>query len=627
MNFFESQDIARRNTKLLLFLFFLAVLSLVVLTNLLVFALINFSDTARLSTGQFYYNLETFAAISLGVIVLIAIASLIRLAGLRSGGSAVAEMMDGELLIDAGGDLNKKKLLNVVEEMAIASGTPVPPVYLIRDQAINAFAAGYSPGDAVIGVTYGAIETLTRDELQGVVAHEFSHILNGDMRLNIRLMGVLYGILVLTVIGRVLTHSGAFRSRSRGKSDARLAIVGLGLMVVGYLGQFFGNLIKAGVSRQREYLADASAVQFTRNPQGIADALKRIGGSNTGTVLSHPESEELSHAFFCEGVTFSFSRVMATHPPLQKRIERIDPRWDGNYLEGPAPSPAGTGQAAPEGVMGFAAGATVVDADNVVENIGNPDESQIETARKILGALPEALTAAAREPYSARALVYLMHLDDDEEIRTAQLQHLIEAADFGVYDSLSKLIVKDEPLEPGMRLPLLEIAIPTLRQLSYEQYKLFLANLDVLIRADGRIGLSEWARQKMITKHLGEAFEARHTTARHSSLKAVKDECQTLLSLLAHADRKSKVSPDVAFNAGAQGLGLDINLLERKQLGFKAMNTALDNLAALHPLKKPKLLKACVRTVSADNVISQVEEELLRTIADTLECPMPPISD
>ena len=246
------------------------------------------------------------------MIVLVASASLIRMLALRKGGSAVAEMLDGELLVDPGDDINRKKLLIVVEEMAIASGTPVPPVYLIRDTAINAFAAGYSPGDAVIGVTYGAIENLSRDELQGVVAHEFSHILNGDMRMNIRLMGVLYGILVLTVIGRMLAHSGAYRASTRsssGNSDTRLAVVGLGLLIIGYLGHFFGGLIKSAVSRQREYLADASAVQFTRNPSGIADALKRIGGYSSGTFVNHPESEELSHAFFCKGVTLSLIHI------------------------------------------------------------------------------------------------------------------------------------------------------------------------------------------------------------------------------------------------------------------------------------------------------------------------------
>ena len=629
MNFFESQDIARRNTKLLLFLFVMAVISLVLLTNLLVFAFINFQDSARMASGQYYYTWETFLAISAAVILLVILSSLFRLGSLRQGGSAVAEMMDGELLVDAGGDLNKRKLLNVVEEMAIASGTPVPPVYLIRDQAINAFAAGYSPGDAVIGITYGAMENLNRDELQGVIAHEFSHILNGDMRLNIRLIGILYGILMVALLGRILLHSGSHRGSSRDRDGSSIALLGLGLVIVGYLGQFFGNMIKAAVSRQREYLADASAVQFTRDPTGIAGALKRIGGYSSGSILQHPESEELSHTFFSEGVTFSLAGMLATHPPLEKRIKRIDPGWDGQYLESMTQEPdtgqAGAGQT-PETAMGFAGAPIRIDAEKTIAQIGNPGESQIRKARSIIASLPASYVSAAHEPYSARALVYLMQLDSNEEVRKSQMDHLKEAADLGVFDALAKLLDDEDDFHTAMRLPLLEMSLPTLRQLSYQQYKLFLGNLDVLIKADGRIGLSEWAVQKLINKHLGEVFEKQHTDVKYNSLKPLKQHCETLLSMLAYSDREAAVSPAKAFAAGSEELDFEINLIDKKQLGFRALDSALENLAALHPLRKPKLLKACIRTVTADGVVSLIEQELLRTIADTLEGTMPPLT-
>src|SRR5690606_23091198 len=228
-------------------------------------------------------------------------------------------------------------LLNVVEEMAIASGTPVPPVYLMEESAINAFAAGFAPGDAVIGITRGAIETLSRDELQGVIAHEFSHILHGDMRLNIRLIGILHGIMVLGIMGYYLLRSTGLSSR-RNNNGANLALLGIGLIVIGYAGTFFGNLIKAAVSRQREFLADASAVQYTRNPAGIADALKRIGGGQ-GSVMENPRTAEISHALFSNGLTFSLTSIFATHPPLEARIRRIQPDWDGSY-ELPPPEQA-----------------------------------------------------------------------------------------------------------------------------------------------------------------------------------------------------------------------------------------------------------------------------------------------
>ena len=624
MDFFQSQDVARRNTKLLLFLFFLAVGSLVLLTNLLVFTLVNFQDAATMQNGVYYFSWEGFITVSLAVVSLVAVASLFKLHSLKSGGAAVAEMMDGELLVNPAGNLKKRQLLNVVEEMAIAAGTPVPPVYLIRDNAINAFAAGYSSSDAVIGITYGAMENLSRAELQGVIAHEFSHIFNGDMRINIRLIGVLYGILMIALIGQIILRPSHAVVASRDRSHAGIMAIGIGLMIIGALGQFFGNLIKAAVSRQREYLADASAVQFTRNPKGIAGALKRIGGFSDGSVLQHPESAELSHTFFSEGVKFSFASLMATHPPLAKRIKRLEPSWDGEFLE-TEPAPI---QAADEtGAMGFASAGGAIDAGRAVENIeniGNPSDNQLQLAHEILAAIPQALTDAAHEPYSARALVYLIQLSDAPEVRDIQLEHLKESADIGVYGALEKLI--DTKMTDNLRLPLLEMALPTLRQLSYEQYKLFLGNLDVLIHADSRVGLSEWAVQKMITKHLGEVFEGKRSRVRHRQLKAVKGHCELLLSMLAYSDKQSGVEPSVAFAAGQKALDLDISLLDKKSLSFKKLNQALDALAQVHPLKKPKLLKACIKTITADNVVSVIEQELMRTIADTLECPMPPFA-
>ena len=626
MDFFQSQDNARRNTKFLLFLFALAVISLALLTNGLVYLLVKFQDTTSTAV-DFRYTWEIFWAVNIAILVLIAIASLIRLIALRGGGASIAELMGGELVIDPKGDFNRRKLLNVVEEMAIASGTPVPSVYIIPEQGINAFAAGYSPGDAVIGVTQGAVDHLNRDELQGVVAHEFSHIFNGDMRLNIRLMGVLYGILMLYLIGRMIVSPSHHVAASRDRSHAAVIAVGIGLMAIGAIGQFFGNLIKAAVSRQREFLADASAVQFTRNADGIADALKRIGGYEPGSILEHPESAEISHLFFSQGITFSFSGLMTTHPPLEERIRRIQPGWDEKFLWEKTPEPAG--MAPPDSAMGFAgvSGGVPIDADQVVSQIGNPEPSQVLFAQQLIASIPDVFSDAAHDPYTARSLVYLFLLSGDAEVRTEQLTHLKDEADLGVSDALAKLILSEPKLETGMKLPLLEMAYPMLRQLSYKQYKLFMANMDVLIRADGRVGLSEWAVQKMMSKHLEEVFEAKHSVVKYNKLKQVQDACQILLSLLAHCDRESNIPSADAFNKGAETLELDIQLQEKAALSFKAMNKALEKLNSLHPLRKPKLIKACIATVSADNMISHIELELLRTVADCLECPMPPLGN
>ena len=332
MNFFESQDAAKRNTSRLILLFALAVISLIIVTNLLVMLVFGFANTELTSVGvneSLGLDWEMFLMVGAAVAAIVLIGSLYKIGTLSGGGARIAEMMNGKLLVAGSEDLRERQVLNVVEEMAIASGTPVPPVYLMEEEGINAFAAGYSPSDAVIGITRGAINTLNRDQLQGVIAHEFSHILHGDMRINIRLIGVLHGIMILGIIGHHLIRGGVYGRRS--KDSGGIVFLGLGLMVIGFVGTFFGNLIKAAVSRQREFLADASAVQYTRNPEGIGGALMQISQHSNRSYLDNPNSEEISHSLFEEARVSPLSRLYATHPPLEQRIAAVLPGWDGNY--------------------------------------------------------------------------------------------------------------------------------------------------------------------------------------------------------------------------------------------------------------------------------------------------------
>ncbi|MBU0681647.1 MAG: M48 family metallopeptidase, partial [Proteobacteria bacterium] len=334
MDFFKSQDDARHNTSMLVVFFILAVLSMIILTNLLVMVVFGYIDSDPMTSQPIDW--EVFMTVGVGVIALVGMGSLYKIMALSGGGARIAEMMNGQLVVDDSGDPDKQRLLNVVEEMAIAAGLPVPPVYLLEEKGINAFAAGFSPSDAVIGVTRGAITKLSRDELQGVIAHEFSHILNGDMRLNIRLMGILHGILLIGLIGYHILRATP-RSRN-SKGGGGIVFLGLGLVVIGYAGTFFGNIIKAAVSRQREYLADAAAVQFTRNPEGIGGALMRIGAPHNSAIVTNPHSAEISHAFFCQGISASLTSFFATHPPLPDRIRKIIPTWDGTFKVGERPA-------------------------------------------------------------------------------------------------------------------------------------------------------------------------------------------------------------------------------------------------------------------------------------------------
>ena len=307
MDFFRSQDLARRNTTRMVLLLALAVLTLIAITNLLVmlvFGSLQNGEDGTVSLARFDWG--TFLLIGTGVTLVVLAGSLWKIGQLAGGGKVVAEALGGPLVRRDTTDPELRRALNVVEEMAIASGSPVPPVYLLSDEeGINAFAAGFTTGDAVIGLTRGTIRDLSRDELQGVVAHEFSHILNGDMRLNLRLIGILHGILLIGLIGSRVLRSTSHRS---SKNSGGAAILGLGLMAIGSGGTFFGSLIKASVSRQREFLADASAVQFTRNPFGIAGALKRIGGSTSR--LHADQAEAMSHLYFAEGVRHRFASLL-----------------------------------------------------------------------------------------------------------------------------------------------------------------------------------------------------------------------------------------------------------------------------------------------------------------------------
>ena len=340
MNFFEQQDKARRNTKKLILLLVLAVVSLIAITSLFFaffFYYLESNSTGHLSAppaGGFWVQLihsvppQTFVWIALGISAVVLAGSIFKYLQLQSGGRAVAQAMGGHPILANTQDLDERKILNVVEEMSIASGTCVPPVYLIEDSAINAFAAGFKPQDAVIGITRGSIKLLSRTQLQGVIAHEFSHIYHGDMRINMRLIAILHGILLLGLIGEFLLRSNTQRRSSKNNGKGAILGFGLGLVIIGYAGTFFGNLIKAAVSRQREFLADASAVQFTRDPEGIAGALKKIGAHSMGSHLENAHAAEFSHMYFGQGIN-TYLELMATHPPLDERIKRIQPYWNG----------------------------------------------------------------------------------------------------------------------------------------------------------------------------------------------------------------------------------------------------------------------------------------------------------
>ncbi len=642
MDFFENQEVARKKTGRLVFLFVLAVIAIVISVYFVIAAAT--IGLARGEAGSLLANPLLIAAVGVGTILVIGLGSLYKMAQLRAGGRFVAESLGGRLLRSESTDATERKVLNVVEEMAIASGTPCPPVYFMdKETGINAFAAGRSPDDAVIGITRGCAEQLSRDELQGVIAHEFSHILNGDMRLNIRLIGVLHGILVIGIIGYFVLRATAYSSmgrrssRDKGGGMAAILLIGAGLAIIGFMGTFFGNWIKAAVSRQREYLADSSAVQFTRNPSGIADALKRIGGAQNGSTIASPNAPQSSHMFFGRAVTSGLNSMFSTHPPLPKRILRIDPGWDGTFLA-PRPSRRSVEKKADrkqeqqrraralEMIAVGAAGAAGAAATGVGA-IGQPTTQHIEYARELIASLPPTLADAAREAYSARAVIYALLIDADESIRRAQMDILSQRADRGVPELVAQLLPSMTQLRIEARLPLIERAIGSLRELSAPQYKQFKAIVDELVNADNRLGLLEWTLQRIVVHHLDPYFEgARPSRVRFYGWATLKTECETLLSLLAYAGHRTKDEAKQAFDAAVPRLGLPgMSIRSIEQCGLGIVDEALDTLTAVAPRLKRQLVEACAACISADQEITVNEAEIMRAICDAMECPMPPL--
>ncbi|WP_371233730.1 M48 family metallopeptidase [Pseudomonas sp. QE6] len=633
MNFFEHQDRARRQTGRLVLLLAVAVVCLVTITS---FALgwlwrhlgepaLHLTSRASLPDPELYLAV---AAVIIGVVVL---GALYKQVQLSAGGKVVAESLGGRLLNLSASNTDERRLLNVVEEMALASGSPVPPVYVLEDASINAFAAGLSPRDAVIGITRGAIEQLERSELQGVIAHEFSHIHHGDMLLNTRLTALLHGILLLGLIGGMLLRgwnetSTGIRVGSRSSSNdkdgggsAVLLVIGCGvvLYVLGYVGTFFGQLIKASVSRQREFLADASAVQFTRDPSTIAGALKKIGSNPFGALLSAPRAAEFSHMYFGDGVGSSW---FDTHPPLKERIRRVEPGWDGIYpkFEPRLDVALMSKEAWTAAVTGQAYQPSAVDV--AVAAVGAPTVAHLQEARGTLQRLDERLQRAAHDTEGAQALIYGLLLDSEPGLRGRQLEQLKTRLDLSLALQLDLLEESLLHLDPGQRLPLLDLAMPALKQLDTQGFTGLRENMALLIKFDGKVKLLEWTLLRIVERNLRPGSAKIGNVA----LAELEEPAAVLLAFLARAGETGDAQTEQAFSDAWSGLPFTPRSLPvAGQL--RELEAALKKLEQLRPLQKPQLLKAMARCVEQDGRINVSEAELMRAVADILDCPMPPL--
>ena len=634
MNFFEHQEQARRSTGRLVILFALAVGAIIAILYFFFAGLLVFK-----SGGESYSNTDGYREIGLwqpmtllyvvgGTLLCSGLACIIKIIGLSDGGSAVAELVGAVRVNPSTSDPQERKYINVVEEMAIASGVPVPAIYIMQDELnINAFAAGYTVQDAAVAVTRGCIDSLDRDELQGVVAHEFSHILNGDMSLNIRLIGVLAGILFIAVIGRILlevgARSGGRRSRSKegGGGGAALLAIGLALFLVGYIGYFFGSLIKAAVSRQREFLADASAVQFTRNPGGIGGALRQIGGYADGE-LETKRAAEVSHMCFSSVVNSFFS--FKTHPPLPERISRIEnlPLDD----IGPGEAQA-SGAPLAAGAAGLAGGMIRTSAADVIASTGSVTEAGVEKAIHIVASLPAGLAEAAQHPLSAVVLAYLLVLPEDKKERRklarTDLADILGQDELGELHRLEKLMPR---LDGHARLPLLEMCAPALRNLTEDQARDFIDKIERIVKLDNEVDLREFCYITMIEFCLyGRGRLRRKNKKRYRKFGALAGDFSRVLSVLTVAGHTDPAQRNTSFEAARNCLEGEVKLeYMEESIPVGELRTSVGRLARSTLRIRKELLKAASYCVLADDAIEVREAEMLRALANAVGVPLPP---
>ncbi|HCE3211987.1 TPA: M48 family metallopeptidase [Vibrio parahaemolyticus] len=614
MDFFHHQDTARQRTGLLVMLFTLAVLAITGLVSVMSIG-IYFYFTGEPFTTQ---SIISYCLLSfVGVLLVVSISSFIRLSELNAnGGRGVAESIGGKLISTDTSNAKHRQLLNVVEEMSIASGIPVPPVYVMTEEhGINAFAAGMSIDDAVIGVTQGALDAFSRDELQGVIAHEFSHILNGDMRLNTRLIGALFGITCIAHFGHlILDNSNSTRHVSRSSSDSNkgfavIILIAIVCLVLGWLGTLFGNMIKAAISRQREFLADASAVQFTRNDQGIAGALKKIGSNVQGSTLNTKASDEMSHMMFGQSKLSGFSGLFATHPPLDERIRRIEPNWDGIYAQH---SHAQNTAFDNEQVSGFAVG-----GGSPASQSASPSEQLSETGQQLISQLPPELVDIAREPYSARFIAFAL-IFDGSDIQREMIKSYVPLAS---QSTLLPWLDYDLPLH--LRFPLLELALPALKSLSEAQKISLCKVLRELSETDNQYSLAEWCVINLLEKQLLASFGF---IKQHKTLKQLEESVFWLLRELAWVSHSQADKAQRAYHCALAHLGFPEVKLEPANSNWHLSRAALELLLQLKPKDRRMFVKACRIAIESDGEITVAEGELYRVIACFLEVPEPPLT-
>lgn len=634
MNFFERQSIARRKSVLLL-VYYIPAVTLIVLAIYAVIAVFFGPKGYRLLLDENWRIHPTLFAWVAGVVLSIIFGgSIYKMIEISGGGRIIAIMLGGSPVNPQTTDPDEQRLRDVVEEMAIASGVAVPEIFVLHlEQGINSFVAGRSSEDTVLGVTQGALKLLTRDELQGIVAHEFSHILNGDNRLSFWLIALLHGILCISLLGKLM-----FRLMSKMETASRAVVmawlIAAALVTVGWIGYVFGRLIKCAVCRKREELADAAAVQFTRNPEAIAGALKKIGGLVYGSRLTGVNCEQADFIFFGNILQPSWFSLFDTHPSLDERIRLLDPGFDGKYphtLSWEAQQKGGWYNkigTTPQTTAKTAVSPLINDASSLIM-VAALSPRNLTYAAGLRASFSERIMGAAREPFSATALIYALLLSEDPRDRQVQLDEAASVTSKALLTQATDYFEEASSMTNGQRLALVNLSLHALRQMSADQFTEFYNTVKVLSESDRAITLFEFTLQKILLRHLTYFYKTSpKPVIQYYSMELLRVECSVLLSMLAWHGSDDERAVHDAFGAGAAMLDYklaQVELLPRGQCTLEGVDKALDTLNQASILVRKNILNACAAVVSSDNVIKEQEAQLLRAIAASLNCSLPPL--
>ena len=593
-DFFERQEKARRATRRLVFWFAFGLAGTAAAVYFLVIFALKASGCYDASSASLW-DPKTAACVFAGTLMVVGGASLVKSREFgSSAGADVARQLGGRDVSPDASRPDERRLINVVQEMSLASGVPVPRIFILENErGINAFAAGTRTDRAAVAVSRGALDKLSRDELQAVVGHEFSHILNGDMQLNIRLVGWIFGLIVISLLGQILLRAGAFspRTRSRdGKNAAALVLlIGVGLIAIGFISQIFAQIIQAAISRHRERLADASATQFTRNPKALANALSRIGGDAAGSRISSPRAGEFAHLFFASGVNALF----ATHPPLEERIRALDPSWDGEFL--PPLS-------APE---------RAENAEANLSGLRNVSETN---------SVPPFLAEMTRSADDAKTLICLLMMTDSPERNVEQAKILLEREKSAVFKKMEHLWERMRNFPREKRIAAVLVAAPALRELSARDRREFCETLDLLAQTDGNVSIFEFCILAAVRGLLLSESQ------RKLSPSDVRSEAELVLNFFLRGNKtpRSRWAQDLSAALAKQTMFPGtLRVLDEAALNLPALESAFRTLRASPIRIREQLLFTARDVIAADGEITPEENDVLSAFAVALACPAP----